>query len=174
MADFVQGLDPSRLVLVETVLSFVVSPFIAPSYNFPIFLFGLYAQENTEAVLSLQVFSALLGASALFDIIWMFQNHQFWLIKVISVIIFFLKAPTFLAFASSLRARGAQFSGLGLRGNDVSGPTVWAMPGGFTSGGRDGYQNVDETPEPATARSPAPPSHPNQQLPQAPGAYQTV
>ncbi|KAG6890398.1 hypothetical protein C0995_008752 [Termitomyces sp. Mi166 len=55
--DFVQGLDPSKLVLAETVLSFAVSPFIAPPYNLAIFLFGTYAQENTEAVQSLRIVS---------------------------------------------------------------------------------------------------------------------
>jgi hypothetical protein len=70
--DFIQGLDPSRLVLAETVyiflpdiiawgscsiaqvLSFLISPFTSPPYNLAIFLFGVYAQENTEGVQALQ------------------------------------------------------------------------------------------------------------------------
>lgn len=120
-----------------------------------------------------------------------------------------VQAPTFLAFASSLRSRGAQFSNLGgiggLRGGDVAGPTgkhilqitryshplihyghtlmhltvalVWSMPGGFTSGGRDGYQTVDE-PTPETVRPPPGPPPPSsnhhQQSQAAPGAYQSV
>lgn len=173
MSDFVQGLDPSRFVLAETVLSFAISPFAAPTYNLPIFLFGLYAQENTEAVLSLQVFSALLGASALFDLIWMFQNPQVWVIRMVSVLILLFKAPTFLAFANSLRSRG-HLTGLGgLGGGDLSGPTVWTMPGGFSSNDRDGYQAVHEHSVPETARPPisSPQSH---QAPPAPGAYQSV
>ncbi|EIM83305.1 uncharacterized protein STEHIDRAFT_62956 [Stereum hirsutum FP-91666 SS1] len=173
MADFIQALDPSRLVLMETVLSFVISPFTAPAYNLPIFLFGIYAQENTEAVQSLQVFTGLVGASALADLAWMLRNEQNWFIKLLNVLILVLKAPTFLAFASSLRSRGAQFSNLG----GIGGLRVWSMPGGFTSGGRDGYQTVDE-PTPETVRPPPGPPPPSsnhhQQSQAAPGAYQSV
>ncbi|KAI0047840.1 hypothetical protein FA95DRAFT_1186724 [Auriscalpium vulgare] len=173
MADFVQGLDPSKLVLAEIALTFTIAAFSSPAYNLPIFLFGLYAQENTEAVLSLQAFSALVGASVIADIIWLSRNSQNWFVKLVSILILVLKLPTFVAFASALRSRGGQFSGLGGLGTDnLSGPTLWSMPGGFTSsGGRDGYQTVDD-PEPATARPPAPPvSH---APPAAPGGYQGV
>ncbi|KAF8832349.1 hypothetical protein HHX47_DHR1001790 [Lentinula edodes] len=81
--------------------------------------------------------------------------------------------PTFLAFGLAARQRGAQFAGLGIRGNDINGPTVWAMPGGFSS--TAGYQNVDDeiSPQPAT-RTVAPPSGPTAPVQAAPGAYQTV
>ena len=67
MADLVQGLDTSKLIIAETVrfqlicsswscqplrpqvLSFAISPFTSPTYNLPIFLFGLYVQESQEA-----------------------------------------------------------------------------------------------------------------------------
>ncbi|KAI0322337.1 hypothetical protein OF83DRAFT_1049645 [Amylostereum chailletii] len=169
MADFLQSLDPAKLVLAETALAFIISPFSSPTYNLPIFLFGIYAQENAEAVQSLQVFSALVGASALFDIIWMARNSQQWLVKLVHILILVLKAPTFVAFASSLRARGAQFSGLGLRGGDLS---VWSMPGGFTSGAREGYQTVDEPRENPIRPPPGPP--PSSTQPTPPGGYQSV
>jgi hypothetical protein len=73
MADFVRGLDASKLILAEAVrvylcgsrgrcnsgnlqvLSFAISPFNSPVYNLPVFLFGLYVQESHEAShLSLQ------------------------------------------------------------------------------------------------------------------------
>ncbi|TFK41149.1 hypothetical protein BDQ12DRAFT_427035 [Crucibulum laeve] len=166
--DFVQGLDPSKLVFGGTALSFALSLFTSPPYNLAIFLFGTYAQEHTEAVQSLQTFTGLLGASAVFDVIWMIRNEQNGFIKVLTI-------PTFLAFAGSLRQRGAQFGGLGLGGADLAGPTVWSMPGGFTSSGRDGYQNVDEESVHASVRPPAAHSSPPQQgPPPAPGAYQTV
>jgi hypothetical protein len=71
--DFVQALDPSKLVLGGVVsffiihpfrrfqrsswqaLSFFLSLFSSPSYNLPIYLFGAYAQEQTEAIQSLQI-----------------------------------------------------------------------------------------------------------------------
>lgn len=58
---------------------------------------------------------------------------------------------------------------------DVS---VWSMPGGFTSlgsGGREGYQNVDDSEDIPTAKHNNPPAPlPSQQAPSAPGAYQNV
>ena len=35
--------------------------------------------------------------------------------------------------------------------------TVWSMPGGFTSGGREGYQVVDDEPRVPVPRAPHPP-----------------
>lgn len=90
-----------------------------------------------------------------------------------------------------------QFSGLAVRGGDLSGPTgrycyfslliadldelaVWSMPGGFTSGGRDGYQTVDEERPIENTRPVAPPGPATNVPPVAgqhavgPGAYQTV
>jgi len=172
--DFVQGLDPSKLVLFGTGFSFFLSGFSVPPYNLPIFLFGIYAQENADAFMSLQAFTGLLGASILYDVVWMIVNEQGGFVKVLAILLLLLKLPTFLSFALAARQRGAQFGGLGIRGNDLGGPTVWAMPGGFTSS-RDGYQNVDEVPAPAPPRAAAPPPPLAPQAPaHAPGAYQTV
>ncbi|KAH7880734.1 MAG: hypothetical protein NXY57DRAFT_1047216 [Lentinula lateritia] len=172
--DFVQGLDPSKLALFGAGFSFFLSGFTAPPYNLPIFLFGIYAQENADsAFLSLQTFTGLLGASVFYDIIWMFRNEQGGFVKFLTIILLLVKIPTFLAFGLAARQRGAQFAGLGIRGNDINGPTVWAMPGGFSS--TAGYQNVDDeiSPQPAT-RTVAPPSGPTAPVQAAPGAYQTV
>ncbi|KAL0565595.1 hypothetical protein V5O48_016428 [Marasmius crinis-equi] len=165
--------------------SFFASLFTAPPYNLPVFLFGFFAQENSEAFQSLQTFTALLGASAIFDVIWMMRHEQGGFSKVLTVIILLLKIPTFLAFGMSLRQRGAQFGGgLGIRGNDLSGPTVWSMPGGFTSSGRDGYQAMDEErhvesvrppPGPPPANSAGAGAHPPPPTTNSgPGAYQTL
>ncbi|KAL1740682.1 hypothetical protein HDZ31DRAFT_47029 [Schizophyllum fasciatum] len=118
--DFVQGLDPSKLVQAGTALSFLLSPFTAPPYNLPIFLFGAYAQENAEASQSLQTFTGMLGVSFIFDIIWMARHNQSGFIRFMTVILQLLKIPTFAAFALAMRQRG---SGLNLHGNDISGPT---------------------------------------------------
>ncbi|KAF5370239.1 hypothetical protein D9615_010071 [Tricholomella constricta] len=170
--DFVQSLDPSKLVLAETVLSFAVSPFAAPPYNLAIFLFGTYVQENTEAVHSLQTFTGLLGASTILDVVWMLNNDQNGFVKLLTVVILLLKIPTFLAFGISLRQRGTSFGGLG--GADLSGPTVWSMPGGFTSSGREGYQTVDEERPSHTSRPPVPAPPLSNTHSAAPGAYQTA
>ncbi|KAH9944383.1 uncharacterized protein BXZ73DRAFT_96871 [Epithele typhae] len=181
MADFIQALDPSKLVLAGTTLSFVTSAFHAPVYNLPIFLFGMLAQESQDAIQSLRAFTMLLTGSVVYDIIWMSRNSQNWFVKLVTILILIVKLPTALAFATALQQRGSSFPGLGIRGNDLSGPTVWSMPGGFTSnfGGRDGYQNVDEPapgPKPLSVppSQPQPPSAPPQAPPQAPGAYQNV
>lgn len=113
---------------------------------------------------------------------------------------FTTQLPTLLAFVNALRQRGSQFGGLGAA--NLGGPTgvcisspiiccvcliscnsicqpsaVWSMPGGFTSGGREGYQTVDDDafvrnvrPGPAVPQKSAPPAD----LPSAPGAYQSV
>ncbi|KAL4243427.1 hypothetical protein ABKN59_001226 [Abortiporus biennis] len=154
MADFVQSLDTSKLVLVETALSFITAPWNAPTYNFPIFLFGIYVTESQEAIQSMKAFTFMTGASLLFDIIWLSQNEQNWFARLITILILILKLPTTLTFFVALRQRGAQFSGLGFRGNDLNGATVWSMPGGFTSSAREGYQSVEE---PVQVSAPPPP-----------------
>ncbi|KAH7911201.1 hypothetical protein BJ138DRAFT_1063586 [Hygrophoropsis aurantiaca] len=141
MAEFVQGLDPGKLVFAETILSFVFCPFTVPAYNLPIFLFGTYVHESSDAVQSLKTFIGMLSVSVIFDIIWMTQNSQNGLLRFATLIIQLLKVPTIAAFLLALRQRGSQFPGLG---TDINGPTVWSMPGGFTSGGREGYQTVDD------------------------------
>ncbi|KAI0825133.1 hypothetical protein BC628DRAFT_1419493 [Trametes gibbosa] len=123
MADFIQALDPSKLVLVGTTLSFVTSAFSAPAYNLPIFLFGTYAQESAEAVQSSKTFTFLLAGSMLYDIIWMVRNPQNWFIRTLTILLLILKIPTTFSFVTALQQRGAQFSGLGIRGNDLSGAT---------------------------------------------------
>lgn len=142
MADFVQGLDPGKLVLAGTVLSFAISPFSAPPYNLPLFLLGTFAQESNDAVQSLRVFTGCLSVSILYDLIWMFTNAQPVLVKLLTILLFLLKIPTTVVFLFTLRQRGTQFT----LGTDIGGATVWSMPGGFTSMGRDGYQTVDDEP----------------------------
>lgn len=56
---------------------------------------------------------------------------------------------------------------------------VWSMPGGFTSGGREGYQTVDDAEEPFIRNARPTPPHrmappKTAELPTAPGAYQSV
>ncbi|KIP11954.1 hypothetical protein PHLGIDRAFT_98655 [Phlebiopsis gigantea 11061_1 CR5-6] len=183
MADFLQALDPSKLVLVEAVLSFATSAFAAPVYNLPIFLFGTLAQESAEAIQSLQAFTFLVSASIVYDIIWLAKNEQSWFIRLLTILILILKVPTALAFAFSLRQRGAQFAGLpggfNIRGTSLPGATVWSMPGGFTSSGAGagGYQSVDDpepTPTPYSAAAPVSKQPANNQAPSAPGAYHSV
>ncbi|TFK77091.1 hypothetical protein BDN72DRAFT_830260 [Pluteus cervinus] len=177
--EFAQSLDPSKLLLVSTGLSFALALFESPSYNLPVLLFGSYAQENTESAQPLQTFTGLLGASVLFDLIWMAKHDQPGIVRLLTVVLFLLKIPTVLAVASALRQRGSQFGGLGLRPNDLSGPTIWSMPGGFTSEGRSEYQPVDEErpsqPPPVrplpTTSMPMP--QPVQPTIPVPGGYQT-
>ncbi|KAH7883593.1 hypothetical protein F5I97DRAFT_1544711 [Phlebopus sp. FC_14] len=179
MADFVQGLDSGKLVLVGTVLSFAISPFSSPGYNLPIFLFGTFVQESSDTVQSLRVFVGLLLASVFYDIIWIFNNEQNGLTKLLFVLLWLLKLPTVAAFLTALRQRGSQFMSLGA---DISGPTVWSMPGGFTSSGREGYHTVEDESRPPHHAPPAPPHPPNanvnapprQPTNLHPGAYQNA
>ncbi|OJA18721.1 hypothetical protein AZE42_01246 [Rhizopogon vesiculosus] len=168
MADFMQALDPAKLILADTALAFIISPFTAPAYNLPIFLFGSYVQESNDAAQSLNLFAGLLSASILYDIVWMINNEQGVFLRLLTIVLFLLKIPTAGAFLIAMRQRGGQFPGLG---TDIHGPTVWSMPGGFTSSGRDGYQTVEEdTPRGPAKTTSAPASQPVNQS----GAYQSV
>ncbi|KAG2366521.1 hypothetical protein BDR07DRAFT_1274314 [Suillus spraguei] len=170
MADFIQALDPAKLLFAETALAFIISPFTVPAYNLPIFLFGSYVQESSDAVQSLSLFAGLLPMSIFYDVLWMIRNEQGGFLRFLTIILLLLKIPTTGAFLIAMRQRGGQFPGLGL-GTDINGPTVWSMPGGFTSGGRDGYQTVDDdTPRAPSKVSSAPAPQPASQS----GAYQSV
>jgi len=182
--DYIQGLDPSKLTLGLTVLSFITSPFASPPYNFPVMLFGTLVQQQQESSdgQALQTFTGLLATSAIFDIIWMVNHDQNALLRLLTILLLLLKIPTFLAFLLAVRQRGGQFSGLNIRGGDLGGATVWdSMPGGFGPGGNNGYQNLDEE-RPARNSRPAPLPVPTmpvaqpaaQQASAAPDSYQTV
>ncbi|TFK30450.1 hypothetical protein FA15DRAFT_662407 [Coprinopsis marcescibilis] len=177
--DFVRSLDSSKLLLYGTILSFTMTVTSSVSYNFPLFLFGTYIQEQTEAVQSLQTFTGLLLFSVISDLVVLFRQPQNFGSALLIVLLVLLKVPTILAFSTALRQRGGEL-GLGIGGTNLQGATIWAMPGGFTSSTRDGYQPVDDD---ATFVRPshhnAPASHaapPPQQAPSQPppGAYQTV
>lgn len=160
-------LDAAALVLIETSLAFITAPFTSPTYNFPLFLFGIYATENKESSEPLRLFSALVGLSFLFDLIWLFRHDYNGLIGFIVVIAMLGKIPTFYMILLSLRHRGLAFgSVLGRGGEDqIAGPnTVWQMPGGFT-GPKQGYQNIDEDLETAPGAPSQPPPPPPSNLP---------
>ncbi|KAI6162196.1 hypothetical protein EDD17DRAFT_595381 [Pisolithus thermaeus] len=165
MADFVQALDPGSW-------SWLGRPFSAPPYNLPIFLFGTLVQESNDAVQSFRVFTGCLAASIVYDLIWMFSNHQTVLSKLLTVLLFLLKFPTTAVFLFTLRQRGTRFT----LGTDLGGTTVWSMPGGYTSMGREGYQTVDEEPRspPRVAPAARPSTITVSQPTLQPGAYQTA
>ncbi|KAF8527917.1 hypothetical protein BU17DRAFT_81154 [Hysterangium stoloniferum] len=151
MTDYVQNLDVTSLLNVEAGLSLVTAAFVAPTYNFPLFLFGIYTQERSEAGDSSKLFTVFLGVSGVLDFIWMLKNSdQNPFIKAISILILILKVPTFFA---AQRGSGAI--------NFPGGETVWSMPGGFSSGGGNqaGYQTLGDDIESAR---PAPTAGPPQ------------
>ncbi|KAF8629707.1 hypothetical protein AX15_003323 [Amanita polypyramis BW_CC] len=167
--DFIRRLDPSKLLLAETTLSFGLSLFSSsPPYNFPLFLFGTHLQDNPDAVQSLQMFTGFLGVSVLFDVIWSIKQEQSGILRFITILLMLLKLPTFLVFVCNVRERQGHAVGFGRF--DSVGATVWSMPGGFTSSERDGYQPVDEERPRSTNNirptSSTPTVHPS------PGAYQ--
>ncbi|KAF5356037.1 hypothetical protein D9756_003770 [Leucocoprinus leucothites] len=181
--DFVQGLDPFKLVFGGVTLSFLLTLSPSPPYNLAIYLFGTYAQEQNDAVQSLKMFTGLLGISAIFDVIWMVRNHQSGFIRFLTIVLVLLKVaypflmpiPTFFSFLLVMRQRGAQFGGLSV-GEST---TVWSMPGGFTSAGRDGYQNLDDEGynqphHPPPRAAPKPPAQAPSNNQSAPGAYESV
>lgn len=53
-ADFAAGLDSTNLVLLQTGLTLVTAAGKSPVYNFPLFLYGLYAHERADSSESLR------------------------------------------------------------------------------------------------------------------------
>ncbi|KAG9311261.1 hypothetical protein JVU11DRAFT_8346 [Chiua virens] len=136
MADFMQGLDPGKLILSGATLAFLISPFSAPSYNLPIFLFGALVHESSDAFQSLKLFAGLLSASSPFRHHLGVQQrakhprqtplHP--LVAAQSTLFAsdaeserspLVQIPTTLTVVTSLRQRGSQFMGIGA---DVHGP----------------------------------------------------
>jgi hypothetical protein len=150
-------------------------------------------------------FTGLLGISAIFDTIWMIRNDQSGFIKFLTVVLilfkvtyvesfrdrvdpltvisdtdFLLLPPRYASTRCSIWWTGwgrhhrylGSSSSSSLRSNS---PSVWSMPGGFTSTGRDGYQTVDD--ETHNHQPPQPRATPKPVLvnnPAAPGAYESV
>ncbi|EJD47776.1 hypothetical protein AURDEDRAFT_102466 [Auricularia subglabra TFB-10046 SS5] len=177
-ADFAAGLDSTNLVLLQTGLTLATAAGKSPSYNFPLFLYGLYAHERADSSESLRTFTGMLGASVLLDIIWLASTSGVHgLVKAVVVLVLLLKVPTVWATMNTLRARGDQFGPLGLRTD-----TVWSMPGGFpTSSAPGAYQTLggDRDLESSPAPVPAPPMPKPvpaipQSVPSQGGGYQTL
>ncbi|KAG8951963.1 hypothetical protein FRC04_005296 [Tulasnella sp. 424] len=172
------NLDVSALVLIQTSLAFITAPFTSPTYNFPLFLFGIYAAENKESNEPLRLFSALVGLSVLFDFIWLLRHDYNGLIGFIVVIAMLGKvcdpsgqslAPPDDASSSLhvthrnvvLLSEVSLVEALRIRWQPPI-QAMWSMPGNF-GGPKPGYQNIDEDLEtaPGAASQPPPPPPPS-------------
>lgn len=163
MADILENLDSKVLLYLGSAISLLNSAFkVAPSYNFPLYLFSIYAYERENSNESLKYATGLFSASLVMDFVWLLVTRgQHGFSKALSIILLILKTPTTLALLNHLRTRGAGFS-LGETGSLSAGNTIWSMPGGFGSGA-GGYQAVGgdredelETGRPAQPRVPQP------------------
>jgi len=169
------SLDAPSLILIQTSFAFIVTPFTAPVYNFPLFLFGQYASDKTDSNEPYRLFLGMLGLSVLFDLIWLINQDWSRMIGILVILNMLLKGPTFFATLTALRFRGDRFGALGGGAGEgesvATGNPVWSMPGGFT-GGKSGYQNIDDdleeaAPAPASASAfnaavPGPAQHSHQ------------
>jgi len=182
-------LDARSLLQVETALSFATAAFHAPPYNLAMFLFGVYAIDQTTANEPLRLFAGMLAVSLVWDLIWFIQNGQFILVRLISILIMILKAPALSTTIASLRQRGDYLASR-LGTGDLGGSTIWTMPGGFTR--QAGYDSLDSgeagafadappadggsrIPQVMNAPRPGPPqSRPPPPSSQTPGAYESV
>jgi len=167
MADVLENLDSKVLLYIGCGIAFINSMFnVSTTYNFPLYLFSIYAYERENSNESLKFATGLFTISLVLDFIWLLVTRgQHGFSKALSIILLILKAPTTLALLNHLRTRGAGFS-LGETGSLSAGNTIWTMPGGFGSGG-GGYQAVGgdrddelETGRPAQPRVPQPPRAP--------------
>jgi len=150
------------LLYVGSAISLINSTFMSPVYNFPLYLFSIYAYERENSNDSLRYATGMLGASMILDFIWLLTTHgQNGFSKAFSIILLIIKAPTVLALLNYLRTRGAGFN-LGEAGSLSGGNTIWSMPGGFGSSGHGGYQAVggDREDDLEQARPAPPPRQP--------------
>jgi len=184
-------LDARSLVQVETVLSFAIAAFHAPPYNLAMFLFGVYAIDQTTSNEPLRLFSAMLAVSLVWDLIWMIREHPFILTRLVAILIMVLKVPALSTTIASLRQRGDYLASR-LGTGDIGGSTIWTMPGGFTrqagydslDAGEAGAQYADGSGPadggsriPQVMNAPRPPPPQNRPPPPsaaAPGAYESV
>ncbi|KAI9356650.1 hypothetical protein BD770DRAFT_322788 [Pilaira anomala] len=107
-----------------------------PSYNIPIFFFGIWAYNNRESNSPIKTFTGVLAFSILLDLIWLYlhgSNPQgesgFGFAKFFNIISLIIKPISVYSGVNNLKERGDSISA----GN-------WSdAPGAFPSGA---YQNV--------------------------------
>ncbi|KZT52403.1 hypothetical protein CALCODRAFT_415213, partial [Calocera cornea HHB12733] len=87
-------------------LSFLTAAWHSPPYNLALFLFGLYAVDQTNVNEPLRLFAGMLALSLVWDLVWMIRHSQGILIRLISILILILKVPTLSTTVASLRQRG--------------------------------------------------------------------
>jgi len=172
MAELIEHLDSKVLLYVGSGISFINSAFVAPVYNFPLYLFSIYAYERENNSDSLRYATGMMAVSLVLDFIWLLKTSgQNGFNKAFSIILLVLKAPTVLAMINLLRTRGSGI-GFGETGSLSGGNTIWSMPGGFGSGG-GGYQAVggdrdDDIEQARPAPPPRQPPTPNTPRPTGP------
>ncbi|KAI8987257.1 hypothetical protein BDF20DRAFT_904459 [Mycotypha africana] len=107
-----------------------------PTYNIPIFFFGIWAYNYRESTSPLKTLTAVLAVSIFLDLIWLYlhggnpqEESGFGFAKFFTVISLFIKPLTVYSGINNLKERG-----------DSMGMQSWSeAPGAFPSGG---YQNV--------------------------------
>ncbi|KAI8047591.1 uncharacterized protein B0P05DRAFT_564130 [Gilbertella persicaria] len=132
----VQQTNLASLLGLHLCLSLLGAVASNPTYNIPIFFFGIWAFNNRESTTPLKTFAGALGLSIFLDLIWFYLhggNPQaesgFGFAKFFNVISLFVKPFTVYSAANILKERGDSLNA----GN-------WSeAPGAFPSGG---YQNV--------------------------------
>ncbi|CCA69413.1 hypothetical protein PIIN_03313 [Serendipita indica DSM 11827] len=172
--EFIQALDSNFLVLIHAGVAFITSAWVSPTYNLPIFLFGIYAQNYIESHEPLRMFVGFVGVSWLLDLIWLFNNDPATLIKILIILAWMLKMLTFASLLLGLRRRSG--GGLPGLGDYTHAETVWNMPtpgGAYTSTGGDRAVDTGNAKPLPTAPSPAP-APPVPTMPHVPPAQPIV
>ncbi|EJU02049.1 hypothetical protein DACRYDRAFT_22433 [Dacryopinax primogenitus] len=173
-------LDARSLLQLQTGLTFATAAFHAPPYNLAMFLFGVYAIDQTTANEPLRLFAGMLAVSLVWDLIWMITNGQHILVRLLSILILVMKLPTLSTVIASLRQRGDYLASR-IGTGDIGGSTIWTMPGGFTR--QAGYDSLDsgeaggayvDAPAGNAPRPGPPQTHPPPPSGAAPGAYESV
>ncbi|KAI8885533.1 hypothetical protein K501DRAFT_215446 [Backusella circina FSU 941] len=132
----IQQANLASLLGLHLALSLIGAIATNPTYNIPIFFFGIWAYNNHDSNTPMKTFTFALGLSVALDLIWFWlhgSNPQgesgFGFAKFFNVISLIVKPITVYTSVNNLQNRGESLSA-----------GAWSnAPGAFPSGG---YQNV--------------------------------
>ncbi|KAK9695487.1 hypothetical protein K7432_012937 [Basidiobolus ranarum] len=105
ITDFAREVDPSRLLGMHSTLGLLACISDSPSYNLPIYLFGIWAYQDHQATSSMKLFTFMLVGSVALDILYLVKHEWAWfgLFTILSLV---LKPVTILSSVQNLQVRG--------------------------------------------------------------------
>ncbi|ORX88556.1 hypothetical protein K493DRAFT_319379 [Basidiobolus meristosporus CBS 931.73] len=105
VTDFAREVDLSRLLGMHSTLGLLACMSDAPSYNLPIYLFGMWAYQDHQATGSMKLFTFMLAGSLVLDILYLIKHEWTWF-ALFTILSLALKPITILSSTQNLQIRG--------------------------------------------------------------------